>query len=111
MSATKKIQAAQHTPGPWVVRGPAGPTADAPEGGDCAIVAQGNAVIAETFFRWGAAHNATADAISNAHLIAAAPDLLTALKRVRAEISEAELNYSSLVPAIDSAVAKAEGRS
>lgn len=55
--------------------------------------------IAETF---------TAD---DANLIAAAPDLLTALKRVRAEISEAELNYSSLVPAIDSAVAKAEGRS
>lgn len=56
-------------------------------------------------------HGGSFHPFDDACLIAAAPDLLAALKRVRAEISEAELNYSSLVPAIDSAVAKADGRS
>src|SRR4051812_33377396 len=50
------------------------------------------------------------EAKANAILIAAVPDLLAALKRVRTEVPTAVLDYDSLVPDIDAAIAKAEGR-
>jgi len=44
---------------------------------------------------------------ANATLIAAAPDLLAVLLRVRDELPRAELDYSTLADAIDAAIAKA----
>ncbi len=82
-----------HTPGPWIIKESFGPDDDL-----VSIDADAKRDPAPRVNRM------------DAHLIAAAPDLLAALKRVRAEIPEAELNYASLVPDIDAAIVKAEGR-
>lgn len=94
---------AQHTPAPWIVE-----SADWPDD-EPGIV------------RYYVRHNPPEIAFPNARLIAAAPDLLAALKEARAELahhypddSRASGNWPSTVPMfarLDAAIAKAEGRS
>lgn len=61
------------------IRGPRAPTAGAPEGGDYAILEDGQ-IIAETFFR--SSPERTHDARANALLFRGAPDLLAACRTV-----------------------------
>lgn len=67
------------------IHGPSKPTGDAPEGGDYAIVEDGQ-IIAETFHRSSPKH--VHDALANAQLFCAAPDLLEALHEGRRAIGE-----------------------
>lgn len=65
------------------IRGPSAPMADASEGGDYAIVEDGQ-IIAETFFRSSPEH--THDARANALLFRAALDLLEVAQAIEAAL-------------------------
>ncbi len=99
----------EHTPGPWMAHGPAKPTADAPEGGDYCIQDGGTNVIAETFYRVSEGAGGTRNARANARLIAAAPDMLDALRQWRAaerdgDAAELENARTSRDAAIEAAI-------
>jgi hypothetical protein len=72
------------------INGPSKPTADAPEGGDYAIVVDGQ-IIAEVFYRSSPTH--THDACATARLFSAAQDLLDALQDLLRANTEAA-NFS-----------------
>jgi hypothetical protein len=86
-----------HTKGPWKLRTAAN--------GDCGISAEGTGVFVEAFAEIRhSGENAREEALANARLISAAPDLLAALKHSIIEPSE-------WVEEARAAIAKAEGRS
>jgi len=89
-----------HTPGPWITRGPR----RVDQGDDYAIVAGGE-IIAEAFGR--TSQNNFPPSAANARLIAAAPDLLAALKEV---VALSDRKHDAW-DAARAAIAKAEGRS
>ena len=64
----------QHTPGPWRVSGPSKVISSISDGGDYAILDDTLKIIAEAIHRVGPTEYRPAEA--NAHLIAAAPELL-----------------------------------
>ena len=66
----------EHTPGPWTIR----ESVTKPER-DFAIMAHGG-IIAEAFERGGRRHETRIEVEANAKLIAAAPELLSALERL-----------------------------
>lgn len=75
----------KHTPGPWEFKTAAN--------GDNGILAEGTGVFAEAFaeIRHGG-ENARDEALANARLIAAAPDLLAALKALRLQALQSTVN-------------------
>ena len=96
-----------HTPGPWVVQEPD------PEnkGSGLLVKPVPGQVVAEV--------DRGPEMVGNAHLIAAAPDLLAALREIYAEVTEdtaglTRNDYESIVLTIrdvaGAAIAKAEGR-
>lgn len=102
---------AQHTPGPWFVWGPfIGPRL-APDSGIHVKVAR------------IAGHETDADAVANARLIAAAPELLEALAEARiavaADLEDAQSDegrfqsfeqvFAERLARVDAAIAKATG--
>lgn len=90
----------------WSVSGPSKPGLDAPEGGDYAVICDGQ-IIGEAFFRSSPQH--THDAYGNARLFAAAPNLLAALTDLLAAMDDGS-EEPTLVRA-RAALAKSEGRS
>jgi len=66
------------TPGPWTVKGPSPGGSDIDDGGDYAILDEERAILAEVYRK--VARSGERPAEANAHLIAAAPKLLAALK-------------------------------
>ncbi|MBB5663219.1 putative secreted protein [Rhizobium leguminosarum] len=105
----------KHTPGPWTMR--------IAGNGDCGISAEGTGVFAEAFAEIRhSGENARDEAKANARLIAAAPDLLDALKEMRAAVFGATVGdepdvyhdydrLSSLAALVISVIDEAEGRS
>lgn len=89
----------QHTPGPWTSRG-AIPFRS--QTADYCVIANGGFVVAETF----QASDQTQNALANAHLIAAAPDLLEACESIL--IAQFELNWPA-IQMLRNAVSKARG--
>ena len=95
-------ETAQHTPGPWSVGGPMATPAgtvsiDSPHGSSVAFVTVDDLDGSE----------------GNVHLIAAAPDLLAALKEIMGVWRGTMSNAQTLVEIraiVKSAIAKAEGR-
>lgn len=88
------------TPGPWNFRTAAN--------GDCGISADGTVVFVEAFAEIRhSGENAREEAKANARLIAAAPELLQALKYARRFLRgiDHDVDY------VDGVIAKAEGRS
>lgn len=84
--------------------------------GDCGITAEGTGVFIEAYAEIRHhGENARVEALANARLIAAAPDLLEALKALSASIFfPADSQSPELRSAIEmtvSAISKAEGRS
>lgn len=101
---------ATFTPWPWDFCGPAKPTADAPEGGDYAIQDGGTDIIAEVFYRTGPEN--THNALANARLIAAAPDMLQALRRAVLALAFAAETSPAMrddYEVVSEAIAKATG--
>ena len=95
-------ETAQHTPGPWSVGGPMATPAgtvsiDSPHGSSVAFVTVDDLDGSE----------------GNVHLIAAAPDLLAALKEImgvwRGSMSNAQ-TLAEIRTIVKAAIAKAEGR-
>lgn len=94
---------ASHTPGPWLLH-----RDNRRERYDIGVKGQfALRLVAEVSF--GFFEPAESEQHANARLIAAAPDLLAACRRLRSVIND----HVSLadVDALDSAIAKAEGRS
>jgi len=98
---------AQPTPGPWMAHGPAKPTSDAPEGGDYCINDGGTNVIAEAFFRVSEGAGGTRNAKANALLMAAAPELLAVLLKLRR--GDLHQRVRPLWDEAQAAIAKANG--
>ena len=94
---------AKHTPGPWSFK-------VAPNG-DCGIMANGTGIFAEAFADIRHAHECNLDeALANARLIAAAPDMLDALKAMRDDATIKAVCASPLWAQMVNAIEKAEGR-
>lgn len=103
-----------HTPGPWAFRTDL-------KTGDCGLVATGTGVFAEAFADVRhAGENARAEALANAHLIAAAPDLQEQLALARdllvtqmrmMRVFGQDVEGSPLIAEIDAALAKSRGQS
>lgn len=94
-----------HTPGPWHI------DYAAAGGGNIQSV---NGPVANT--RWfGNTQKEALEDFANARLIAAAPDLLEALKDLARSLSDSDedglTEYADVMVAARSAIAKAEGRS
>ncbi len=95
-----------HTPGPWMTKRAAVQTDGAY---DFAVVTETTDIIAETFGRSGVA--TYHDAEANARLIAAAPELLAALKAAREfGLDDFKSGEQPIYEQMDAAIAKAEGR-
>ena len=90
----------KHTAGPWKFK-------TDPFTGDCGLHAEGTGIFAEAFadIRHQGECNKP-EALANARLIAAAPDMLEALKHI---LDSEDANLSLLL--VETAIAKAEGRS
>lgn len=96
----------EYTPGPWNAK-------YANDGcGDIGIVGDGG-VVAECFHEIREKNErANRECIANARLIAAAPDLLEALKAARDELDEYRVDTNSMpstLEIIDAAITKATG--
>ena len=96
------MSAATHTPGPW----------SALPGHSCIgfidIISRLDGVVAQVT----QSDNSPSETdIANAHLIAAAPELLEALKLADAMLSGANMNANVVERKIRAAIAKAEGKS
>ena len=104
---------AQHTPGPWSIalstdHTPAVTVPVHPSEGSGFVVAHINRLP-----RMG---SVLGDADANAHLIAAAPDMMAALKAIDIEARDIDADGNIILPshvwdAARAAIAKAEGRS
>jgi hypothetical protein len=103
----------KHTEGPWCTR--RAEVGSGPEGSiDYAILCEGKTILAEAYEivgygTEGKYHRLNAEA--NARLIAAAPELLDALKRAREYVLDcgADRSMAPLVEQMSNAIAKAEG--
>jgi hypothetical protein len=89
-----------HTPGPWY-------TSRKPGSNRMRINAPGWGHLAKVVVRMSGSIGDCEDGLANARLIAAAPDLLEALKDARYAL----YGNGAGNPKIDAAIAKAEGRS
>jgi len=98
VSVTRLITYAKHTPGPWGVT---------PGDGRYIVGAAGDEVIASV-----EGQNQAVDE-ANALLIAAAPELLDALRKSARALKGAHRNtyIQDAINAVEAAIAKAEGRS
>lgn len=95
----------KHTPGPWDYK-------CAPNG-DCGIISEEMYILAETFSAIRAQdENAQAESVANARLIAAAPDMLEALKKFASwdQCWPGNINLEGVCELGRAAIAKAEGR-
>lgn len=107
---------AQHTPGPWDLSSADDAYNNSYHGDKCAAVLApdsdgGSWIVAEVCGDVGDRMN-TSEGMANAHLIAAAPDLLAALKQAVAEAASAT-NPGARLPNYEqacAAIAKAESR-
>jgi len=101
--AEQSDAAAKHTPGPWEwdcgIIPPDGP------GRYADIYKDGGDLIIATF------NDQIAEGHANARLIAAAPDLLEALKLADAMLSGANMNAGVVERKVKASIAKAEGQS
>ena len=102
-----------YTPGPWTIKGPSdGKLKGIDDGGDYAIVAN-NQIIAEAIYRTDL--TIYQPVLANAHLIAAAPDLLLTLKSVLEYITHQEgscpsgMRLMDATKAMRQAITQAEG--
>jgi hypothetical protein len=87
-----------HTPGPWTFR-------TDPRTGDCGIRSAGTSVLAETFADIRHADEFARDeAIANANLIIAAPDMLAALRNF---VEADAITFSEALDIAALAIAKA----
>ncbi|HOW49902.1 MAG TPA: hypothetical protein PLB26_19850 [Rubrivivax sp.] len=100
---------AMHTPGPWVPRA-------SKFGLDFGIVINGEFVIAEVFSDIRSErHRDVEEARANARLIAAAPELLEALRTTRGNVASLgpagaiPFEYREWLAMLDAAIAKATG--
>jgi hypothetical protein len=109
------MSAARHTPGPWTVT-----DLDAPHDFDRSIMARtpihGNPVAVARVYGGRILAKANSASVSNALLIAAAPDLLAACKVLADHASEVYPHFESErgqadIAAARSAILKAEGGS
>jgi len=92
----------KHTPGPWKLN-----SLDSGTNDDGTIIGPNNTVITADIF----GRNAE-EAEANAHLIEAAPDMLTALKAIHAAYNSGDVGWDEVGKLIDKsygAIAKAEG--
>lgn len=91
----------KHTPGPWWLK--------VAHNGDCGILAYDTGVFAEAYadIRHSGEDNRD-EALANARLIAAAPDLLEALKAINVDICMVSASSENMRLVRD-AIAKAEG--
>lgn len=104
----------EHTPGPWTISGPSKP--DNVGGRDWAVVDGNLLIVAEAFEV--PARAVTFPAEANARLIAAAPDLLEAARKLHKQIAfdvfvDDQGHRAVMLQAfreIEMAIAKAEGR-
>ena len=99
---------AAHTPGPWV-SAPFSSIVGAP------VVSQQGRTVAKVSYPYtpGMPQAAIDECVANGHLIAAAPDLLAALKLIEAEASLADVlgyGWDKARAAARAAIAKAEAR-
>lgn len=99
----------KHTPGPWAYT-------EAAITGDRGIHAEGTGIFAEAFADIRrACENNTAEAEANARLIAAAPDMLEALKALRLQALQSNVNSAAnewgleALAMANAAIAKASG--
>ena len=97
----------KHTPGPWIVE-------DEAEiwGGQqvlAVVDGEGDEVAAAIYWPAVAEIGGKAESWKNAHLIAAAPELLAALERLDWEMNERVLSYEGLHNIIRAAILKARG--
>ena len=92
----------KHTPGPWAANW------SKYEDGNFIVQAgmPSNRVLAQFD---GDGYGPDAQSIADAHLIAAAPDLLEALMMADAALSGANMNMKAVEKAIRAAIAKAKG--
>ena len=121
MSAEKKAEQL-HTPGPWTVLSPQGPMVNADERGDVAIITdyEPTTIIAEVIHhrnQRGNKNGIRVDTRPDAHLIAAAPELLAALKRLESRHAPRLNNLAGATECpcddcafVRAAIAKAEGK-
>lgn len=100
------INTAQHTPGPWFVHNHSRPFAiyAGPKGHDDSV-ARPDAILGHVFKSHVNGHQG--QQIANAHLIAAAPELLDALELALHSL-ECGLD-SPCIPVVRAAIAKAKG--
>lgn len=89
----------KHTPGPWTVEPPSDQT---PHIWITAPTSSGVAKIETCNYDDGQGERLTDEDFANARLIAAAPDMLAALKYARSH---------GFIDQVEAAIAKAEGRS
>ena len=92
----------EHTPGPWKLHGPSpGLDRAIDDGGDYAILTEGECIIAQAHHR--VAKGVTVNALANARLMAAAPDLLAALRNIECNAYHESHVRSTAQAAIDKA--------
>ena len=97
----------KHTPGPWTFVGPSPGGTACDDGGDYAII-QGRGIIAEAIHHVDVGR--TEDALANARLIAAAPDMLEALESVYERLHQDDTYVGDpLLAEVFAAIAKATG--
>jgi hypothetical protein len=87
--------AVKHTPGPWIIDGYG--TIKAPN--HETVLVEGVALPSVS----------TVESIANTHLVAAAPDLLEALKALVANLSDGDFISETRIDAARAAIAKATG--
>jgi len=94
----------KHTPGPWFVN-------QDEDGNYRSIGSAGWWGLAQVVVRFEGERNDDATGLANANLIAAAPDLLAALKAFVADFDASVSDPDATTDAARAAIAKAEGRS
>jgi hypothetical protein len=95
---------AKHTPGPWNIRH------SSDGSGDFGIAAGGN-VLAECFAAIRHLNERSPEAFANARLIAAAPDMIDAIRQWQsAERDGDEREMANARSSRDAAIARAEGK-
>src|SRR5690349_6978861 len=99
----------KHTPGPWTAERVLIKTSAYNEVG---YVCHGSTVVAQTWTPGnGAPHHAQVEeTLANARLIAAAPEMLEALKYVSTQCDMLEMNDAPWMKDVLAAIAKAEGK-
>lgn len=101
-----------HTPGPWKVH-----HGDFVGGGKYLWVGSGKRIEHEKFYQVHSGNPITEEQLANAHLVAAAPELLTALKQAVRALNEVpgfmvgNTDSYRIASHCDRVIAKAEGLS